>query len=109
MTPKNDPKRGSGETSPALLDTLLDRNPPRKNGERGSYRLRLLLIDTRNMVGRKVRLGLRTRNLTLARWAAWIAISALRNAGVHLGNIVLDAHGKRVDLNAVSPPPPSAF
>lgn len=108
--PKNNtstplPADNGGEGTPlSLLDSLLDRNPSRKNGERGSYRLRLLLIDTRNMVGRKVRLGLRTRNLTLARWAAWIAISALRNAGVQLGNIVLDAQGRQIDLNLVEPP-----
>ena len=109
-TPAPLPADNGGEgTPPSLIDHLLDRNPKRKNGAGGSYRLRLLLVDKLNMVGRKLRLGLRTGRLTEARQRAWVAISALRNAGVHIGNIVVDACGRRVDLNSIEPPCREAF
>lgn len=104
MNPKNEHTNGGGDTSPALLDHLLDRNPNRKNGKRGSFRLRLLLLNRKDMVGRKLRLGLRTGDKEEARARAWIAINALRCAGVQLGNLVYDAQGNRVDLNTVEPP-----
>lgn len=88
---------------PMLIDKLLRRNPCRRDGGPGSWKLRLTLCDG-PFKGRRLQIGLGTRSLDEARVRAKLILHAYWLAGGRFGRSVQGASGEIFDIGAFNRP-----